>query len=68
MSDFKQNYLQRRTKDKGPRSNNRIFSPEVQVIDSDSVTIRRLDNTKQENMKLDKFIKTHSALNMAPSK
>ena len=37
-------------------------------VDSDSVTIRRLDNTKQENMKLDKFIKTHSALNMAPSK
>ena len=37
-------------------------------VDSDSVTIRRLDNTKQENMKLDKFIKTHSALNMTPSK
>ena len=32
MADFKQNYFQRRTKDKGPRSNNRITSPEVQVI------------------------------------
>ena len=34
MADFKQNYFQRRTKDRGPRSNNRISSPEVQVIDS----------------------------------
>ena len=35
MADFKQNYYQRRTKDRGPRSNNRISSPEVQVIGSD---------------------------------
>ena len=35
MVDFKQNYFQRRTKDRGPRSNNRISSPEVQVIESD---------------------------------
>ena len=35
MPDFKQNYFQRRTKDKGPRSNNRITSPDVQVISSD---------------------------------
>ena len=34
MADFKQNYFQRRTKDRGPRSNNRISSPEVQVIGS----------------------------------
>ena len=32
MADFKQNYFQRRTKDRGPRSNSRITSPEVQVI------------------------------------
>ena len=32
MADFKQNYFQKRTKDRGPRSNNRISSPEVQVI------------------------------------
>ena len=32
MPDFKQNYFQRRTKPRGPRSNNRITSPEVQVI------------------------------------
>ena len=34
MADFKQNYFQRRTKDLGPRSNNRISSPEVQVINN----------------------------------
>ena len=32
-------------------------------VDSNSVTIRRLDSDKQENMKLDKFLKTYSALN-----
>ena len=35
MADFKQNYFQRRTKDRGPRSNNRISSPDVQVITND---------------------------------
>ncbi len=34
MAEFKQNYFQRRTKDKGPRTNHRINSPEVQVISS----------------------------------
>ena len=34
MADFKQNYFQRRTKARGPRTNNRITSSEVQVIDS----------------------------------
>ena len=32
MADFKPNYFQRITKPKGPRSNNRITSPDVQVI------------------------------------
>ena len=35
MADFKKNYFQRRTKDRGPRSNNRITSSEVQVITND---------------------------------
>ena len=35
MANLKQNYFQRRTKDRGPRSNNRITSPDVQVISSD---------------------------------
>ena len=34
MADFKQNYFQKRSKDRGPRFNNRISSPEVQVIAS----------------------------------
>tara|TARA_B100000700_G_scaffold273866_1_gene318557 strand:+ start:17 stop:562 length:546 start_codon:yes stop_codon:yes gene_type:complete len=32
---FKQNYFQKRTKPRGPRANNRINSPEVQVITRD---------------------------------
>ena len=153
MADFKGNYFQRRTKDRGPKSNNRITAPEVQVIGSDgdnigilienysgkfpfwlaplqamiipiseefddyakkinkkikssgissevdlknhnlnykirehslskiplllicgkkevdtnSVTIRRLDSNKQENMELKLFLKTFSALNKASS-
>jgi translation initiation factor IF-3 len=35
VADFKKNYFQRRTKPRGPRSNNRITSPDVQVIGSD---------------------------------
>ncbi len=35
MQDFKKNYFQRRSKPKGPRTNNRINSPEVQVISSE---------------------------------
>ena len=36
MADFKKNYFQRRTKFKGPRSNYKITSPEVQVITNES--------------------------------
>ena len=36
-------------------------------VDSNSVTIRRLDSNKQENIELNKFIITHQALNKAPS-
>tara|TARA_B100000965_G_scaffold316455_1_gene276803 strand:- start:870 stop:1415 length:546 start_codon:yes stop_codon:yes gene_type:complete len=35
VQDFKKNYFQRRTKPKGPRTNHRINSPEVQVISSE---------------------------------
>ena len=46
MRDFKQNYFQRRTKHKGPRSNNRIVSAEVQVISSDGQNLGIL-NTQE---------------------
>ena len=36
-------------------------------VDSNSVTIRRLDSNKQENMALKEFIKKYSDLNKAPS-
>ena len=46
MADFKQNYFQRRTKDRGPRSNNRISSPEVQVIASDGENLGILNTNE----------------------
>ena len=46
MAEFKHNYFQRRTKDKGPRANNRINSPEVQVIASNGENLGIL-NTNQ---------------------
>ena len=36
-------------------------------VDSNSVTIRQLDSTKQKNMELKKFINHYQALNKAPS-
>ncbi len=36
-------------------------------VDSNSVTIRRLDSNKQENMELNKFLKSFSALNKVSS-
>ena len=57
MADFKQNYFQKRTKDRGPRSNNRISSPEVQVIGSDGQNLGILNTneaiSKAKNQGLD---------------
>ena len=50
MADFKQNYFQRRTKDRGPRSNNRISSPEVQVIASDGENLGVLNTNEAISM------------------
>ena len=46
MADFKQNYFQRRTKDRGPKSNNRITSPDVQVISSDGENLGILNTSE----------------------
>ena len=51
MAEFKKNYFQRRTKGRGPRANNRINSPEVQVIASNG-----------ENLGI---LKTNQAITMA---
>ena len=53
MADFKQNYFQRRTKDRGPRSNNRISSPEVQVIGSDGNNLGILNTNEAITMAKD---------------
>ena len=50
MADFKQNYFQRRTKDRGPRSNNRISSPEIQVIGNDGENLGILNTNEAISM------------------
>ena len=50
MADFKQNYFQRRTKDRGPKSNNRINSPEVQVINSSGENLGILNTNEAISM------------------
>ena len=46
MAFQKQNYFQRRTKPKGPKSNDRIRAPQVQVIGSDGKNLGTL-NTQE---------------------
>jgi translation initiation factor IF-3 len=57
VADSRQNYFQRRTRDKGPRYNNRISSPEVQVIASDGQNLGILNTyeaiTMAKNQGLD---------------
>ena len=54
----KQNYFQKKTKPKGPRSNNRITSTEVQVINSDGENLgvlnlqEAISKAKDENLDL----------------
>ena len=50
MADFKQNYFQRRTKDRGPKSNNRITAPEVQVIGTDGDNIGIINTNEAISM------------------
>jgi translation initiation factor IF-3 len=50
VADFKQNYFQRRTKDRGPKSNNRITAPEVQVIGTDGDNIGILNTNEAISM------------------
>ena len=50
MAEYKQNYFQRRTRDKGPRYNNRINSPEVQVISSSGENLGILNTNEAISM------------------
>ena len=50
MAEFRQNNFQRRTRDKGPKSNNRINSPEVQVIASNGENLGILNTNDAISM------------------
>ena len=58
MADFKQNYFQKRTKPRGPRTNQRITSQDVQVIASDGDNLgilnlqEAISKAKKENLDL----------------
>ena len=46
MAEFKQNYFPKKNKDRGPRYNNRINSPEVQVINSNGENLGVLNTNE----------------------
>ncbi len=50
MAIQKHNYFQRRTKPKGPRSNERIRAPQVQVISSEGKNLGTLNTQEAINM------------------
>ena len=50
MAEFRQNHFQKRTRDKGPKFNNRINSPEVQVIASNGENLGILNTNEAISM------------------
>ena len=50
MAEFRQNHFQKRTRDKGPKFNNRINSPEVQVIASSGENLGILNTNEAISM------------------
>jgi len=46
VAEFKRNYFQKRTKPRGPKANNRINSPEVQVIGSTGENLGIINTNK----------------------
>ena len=50
MAFPRKNYFQRRTKPRGPKTNEKIRSPEVQVISSDGKNLGTLDTKKAINI------------------
>ena len=50
MPYHKQNYFQRRTKPKGPKTNERIRAPQVQVISSDGKNLGTLATQEAINL------------------
>jgi len=50
VAEFKPNYFQRKTKPRGPKANNRINSPEVQVIASSGENLGIISTNKAISM------------------
>ena len=50
MAEFKRSYFQKRTKPRGPKANNRISSPEVQVIGSNGENLGIINTNKAISM------------------
>ena len=50
MAEFRPNYFQRKTKPRGPKANNRINSPEVQVIASTGENLGIISTNKAISM------------------
>jgi translation initiation factor IF-3 len=50
VAEFKRNYFQKRTRPRGPRANNRINSPEVQVIGSTGENLGIINTNKAISM------------------
>ena len=50
MAEFRQNHFQKRTRSRGPKSNNRINSPEVQVIASNGENLGILNTNEVISM------------------
>jgi len=50
VAEFKPNYFQRKTKPRGPKANNRINSPEVQVISSNGENLGIISTNKAISM------------------
>ena len=50
MAEFKRNYFQKRTRPRGPKANNRINSPEVQVIGSTGENLGIINTNKAISM------------------
>jgi len=67
ITDLKNNNLNYKIRDHSLAKIPLLLICGKKEVDSNSVTIRRLDSNKQENMDLNSFIKTYSALNKASS-
>ena len=50
MAEFRQNHFQKKTRDRGPKFNNRINSPEVQVIASNGENLGILNTNEAISM------------------